>query len=295
MTDAERHGSASAVPTASRRGRLPIPLRRLWQITRAVRSGTSFLGAWIGAIVMATVLFPLSRLRHRHEPAIERAAACQRWLQRAFVMLFDYMRLCGLIDFNPRTVDTSTPGPRFVMVANHPTLVDQCALSAMFGRIICVAKPLLFRVPFVGRILRGCNYLEGGESEGLAGGLVVNQALERIAQSMPLLVFPEGTRSPARGLRKFRRGPFEIACRANVPVVPILIRCEPLVLAKGMPWYDVGLRRAILTVTRLPVMDPAAFGGDAGTLTAACEATFRRHLGLQVDTTQVDTTPANHE
>ena len=86
--------------------------RRLVWITRAVRSGTAFLGAWIGAIVMAAVLFPLSRLRHRGEPAIERAAACQRWLQRAFVMLFDYMRLCRLVDFNPRGVDTSTPGPR---------------------------------------------------------------------------------------------------------------------------------------------------------------------------------------
>jgi 1-acyl-sn-glycerol-3-phosphate acyltransferase len=225
------------------------------------------------------ILDPLSRLRPRGRPALDRAAACQRWLQRAFVLLFDYMRLCTLIRFNPRRLDTSLPGPRFVMVANHPTLVDQCALSATFGRI-----------------LRACNYLEGGESEGLAGGMVVNQALERIAQSMPLLVFPEGTRSPVGGLRRFRRGPFEIACRANAPVVPILIRCEPLVLAKGMPWYDVGLRTAILTVTRLPVMDPAAFGGDAGAMTAACEATFRRHLGLQdQDMTPVDTTAANHE
>jgi 1-acyl-sn-glycerol-3-phosphate acyltransferase len=256
-------------------------LRRAFHLVRIGFSGTSFLGAWIGSIVLSMIVFPLSRLRHRSRPAVEQAAACQRWLQRAFVLLFDYMRLCTLIQFNARGHDTSLPGPRFVMVANHPTLVDQCALSAVFGRIICVAKPLLFRVPFVGRILRACHYLRGGESEGLAGGMVVNQALDRIAQSMPLLVFPEGTRSPAGALRPFRRGPFEIACRANVPVVPILIRCEPLVLGKGMPWYDISLRAATLTVTRLPVMNPADFGGDAGSLTAACEATYRRHLGLQ--------------
>jgi 1-acyl-sn-glycerol-3-phosphate acyltransferase len=259
---------------------------RVVQVVRGALSGTSFLGAWVGSVVLAMIVYPLSRLRRRGQPVVERAATCQRWLQRAFVLLFDYMRLCRLIDFNPRGLDASTPGPRFVMVANHPTLVDQCALSALFGRVICVAKPLLFRVPFVGRILRACNYLEGGEMEGLAGGLVVNRALDRIAQGMPLLVFPEGTRSPPGGLRPFRRGPFEIACRADVPVVPILIRCEPLVLAKEMPWYDVGLRTAVLTVTRLPAMSPAAFGGDAGAMTAACEATFRRHLGLadRVDT-----------
>src|SRR5262245_41309679 len=201
-------------------------------------------------------------------------------MRRAFVLLFDYMRLCGLLHFNPRGLAAATPGPRFVMVANHPTLVDVAALSAVFGRFVCVAKPLLFRVPMLGQILRACGYLEGGATEGLAGGTTVNQALERIAQSMPLLVFPEGTRSPAGGLRRFRRGPFEIACRANVPVVPVLIRCDPPALGKGTPWYDIPPRTALFTVTRLPVMSPAAFGGDASSLTEAGGAMFCRHLGL---------------
>ena len=144
------------------------------------------------------------------------------------------------------------------MVANHPTLVDHGALAAAFGRLVCVAKPLLFRAPIIGQVVRGCAYLEGGETEGLAAGLIVNQALDRIAQSMPLLVFPEGTRSPAGGLR----------------------RCEPLALGKGTPWYDVPSQVAVLTVTRLPPMDPAAFGGNAGAMTEACEEIFRRHLGL---------------
>lgn len=279
MTAAERFGSESAVPRESGRGRLSV-LRRLIYFVRVVLAGTSFLGAWIGAMVMAAVLFPLSRLRHRNKPAIERAAACQRWLQRAFALLFDYMRLCRLINFNARDVDASTPGPRFVMVANHPTLVDHGALAAAFGRLVCVAKPLLFRAPFVGQVVRGCAYLEGGETEGLAGGLIVKEALDRIAQGMPMLVFPEGTRSPAGGLRRFRRGPFEIACRANVPVVPVLIRCEPLALGKGTPWYDIPSQSAVFTVTRLPPMDPAAFGGNAGAMTEACEEIFRRHLGL---------------
>ena len=167
------------------------------------------------------------------------------------------------------------------MVANHPTLVDHGAAgSGCSGVSSASRKPLLFRAPIIGQVVRGCAYLEGGETEGLAAGLVVNQALDRIAQSMPMLVFPEGTRSPAGGLRRFRRGPFEIACRANVPIVPVLIRCEPLALGKGTPWYDVPSQTAVLTVTRLPPMNPAAFGGNAGAMTEACEEIFRRHLGL---------------
>jgi len=279
VTAADGTAPASVTARAPGQGRVTI-LRRALLLARVGLAGTAFLGAWLGALVLAALILPLSRLRHRRAPAMERAAASQRWLQRAFALLFDYMRLCGLLSFNPRGLDAATPGPRFVMVANHPTLVDVAALSAVFGRFVCVAKPLLFRVPMLGQILRACVYLEGGAGEGLAGGATVNQALDRISQSMPMLVFPEGTRSPAGGLRPFRRGPFEIACRANVPVLPILIRCDPPALGKGTPWYDIPPRTAFLTVTRLPAMDPAAYGGDAASLTEACEATFRRHLGL---------------
>ena len=278
MTAADGTAPASVGPRAAARGRFTI-LHRVFLLIRVGLAGTAFLGAWLGALVLAAIVFPLVRLRHRRAPAMERAAACQRWLQRAFVLLCDYMRLWGLLQFNPRGLDAATPGQRYVMVANHPTLVDVAALSAVFGRFVCVAKPLLFRAPILGQVLRACGYLDG-EMEGLAGGAILNQALDRIGQSMPLLVFPEGTRSPAGGLRRFRRGPFEIACRANVPVVPILIRCDPPALAKGTPWYAIPPRTAFLTVTRLPAMDPAAFGGDATSLTEACEATFRRHLGL---------------
>ena len=281
MTAAERYGSASAVPRASGRGRLTI-LRRLF-VYHARRSLREPLSSERGSgrSSWPRSLFPLSRLRHRRAPAIERAAACQRWLQRAFVMLFDYMRLCGLIALQParrRHVDAGTAlrDGREPPDAGRPRRPVRGVRASRLRR---QAAPVPRADPGAGRCAR-CAYLEGGETEGLAGGAVVNQALDRIAQSMPMLVFPEGTRSPAGGLRRFRRGPFEIACRANVPIVPVLIRCEPLALGKGTPWYDVPSQSAVLTVTRLPAMNPAAFGGNAGAMTEACEEIFRRHLGL---------------
>src|SRR5205085_6640129 len=109
-------------------------------------------------------------------------------------------------------------GPSFVIVANHPTLIDVLALSAVFGRLTCVAKGGLFRAPLLGRVVRDCAHIDGGDGDPLSGAMVVQQALERLAQRMPVLVFPEGTRSPPGGLHPFKRGAFEIACRAGVPV-----------------------------------------------------------------------------
>jgi 1-acyl-sn-glycerol-3-phosphate acyltransferase len=255
-------------------------LKRLTLIGRVVLAGLAFLSFGLGALVLAALVLPLARWRHRGAGAIDRAVACQRGVQRSFALLFDYMRACGLLRFDPRRADARTPGPSFVIVANHPTLVDVAALSAVFGRMTCVAKTPVFRAPFVGGIVRSCAYLDGGSGDAFAGARVVTQALDRLASDMPVAVFPEGTRSPPAGLHPFKRGAFEIACRANVPVLPILIRCEPAALGKGRAWYDIPPRTAVFSLTPLTVMHPDEFEGNAARMASASEATFRERLNL---------------
>ena len=49
---------------------------------------------------------------------------------------------------------------------------------------------------------------------------------------LDVLIFPEGTRSPfGSGLQPFHRGAFEVAARANVPVVLLKLTCSPPALA----------------------------------------------------------------
>jgi len=265
-----------------------VTVRRLWLLVRVGLAGLAFLSFWIGGLGLVLLAFPWARWRHRRAGPLERAAACQRWVQRAFRALHDYMRACGLLHFQPRAVDPRTPGRRFVLVANHPTLVDVVALSAVYGRLTCAAKAPLFRTPVVGQILRACGYLDGGDGDAFAGAAVVSQALDRLAGEMPVLVFPEGTRSPVGGLHTFKRGAFEIACRADAPVLPVLIRCEPSALGKGRPWYDIPSSTAYFTVTPLAEMNPRDFDRDASRMAAQCEAMYRRRLGLS----PAESTPA---
>jgi 1-acyl-sn-glycerol-3-phosphate acyltransferase len=255
-------------------------MKHLITFGRVALTAVAFLSFWFGAFVMVAFAFPIARWRARRAPAIERAAACQRVLQRAFTLFHDYMRVATLIDFDPRGADRATPGPKFVMIANHPTLVDFTAIAAIYGRIACVVKTPLFRAPVVGRVLRQVAYLNSGSGDVFSGAMMVGQALDRLEQSMPVLVFPEGTRSPEDGLRPFLRGAFEIACRANVPILPLLIRCTPSALGKGRPWYDIPERSASFTVTPLPAISPGDWRGDAGAMASACEEMYRQQLGL---------------
>lgn len=261
----------------------------LFKWVRVGLAGLAFLGFWIFAALIAVAAVPITLLLTRGRPRFERAAACQRWIQRGFTFLHDYMRWCGLLHFNPRVVDPTVPAGGFVIVANHPTLVDVAAVSAVYGRLTCVAKTALCRSPFVGLILRASAYLDGGAGDPFAGALVVTQGVERVANGMPVLIFPEGTRSPEGGLRTFKRGAFEIACRANVPVLPLLIKCNPPALGKGRPWYDIPRRTARFTMTPLAPMAPVDFGRNPATMSAACEDLFRRELGFAPPAAEIGT------
>jgi 1-acyl-sn-glycerol-3-phosphate acyltransferase len=263
-------------------------VRRLWLLIRVGLAGLAFLGFWLGGLGLVLLAFPCARWRHRRAAPVERAAACQRWVQRAFTALHDYMRVMGLLNFQPRAVDARTPGRRFVLVANHPTLVDVAALSAAYGRLTCAAKPALFRTPVVGQILRACGYLDGGNGGAFAGAALVGQAVDSLTNEMPVLVFPEGTRSPMGGLQPFKRGAFEISCRADAPVLAVVIRCDPPALNKGRPWYDIPSSTAHFTVTPLIEMNPRDFDRDAARMAAHCEALYRRALGVPT----AESTPA---
>ena len=56
---------------------------------------------------------------------------------------------------------------------------------------------------------------------------------------MPVLVFPEGTRSAERKLRTFKRGAIEAAVRAGVPILPLYIGVSPAYLMKGQSFWHV--------------------------------------------------------
>jgi len=54
-----------------------------------------------------------------------------------------------------------------------------------------------------------------------------------LGRDKPLLVFPEGTRSPDRSVKAFKKGGFYAALRAAAPVVPVAIYGSGNIMGKG--------------------------------------------------------------
>jgi 1-acyl-sn-glycerol-3-phosphate acyltransferase len=189
--------------------------------------------------------------------------------------MHDWLRLVRITRFDHRDALPGLPPPPYVVVANHPTLMDVTSITATLGGACTIAKPSLFRQRSLHALLEGAGHVEGPGSALVTAGRVLDQAVERLHQGFPFLIFPEGTRSPPDGLLRFGRAAFEIACRARVPVVSIGIRCRPVWLSKEVPLFDPPHPVPDLRLTLLAIDDPARVGYDSRRLHQLVEERFR--------------------
>jgi 1-acyl-sn-glycerol-3-phosphate acyltransferase len=227
--------------------------RFLERARRTLLTGSAFLYFFVGGMFLSYVLLPLARIGRDRAEASRR---CRVILARAWRFFHAYMTACGLVRYDPRAMGLELPDGPFVVVANHPTLVDVTAIISACPDVVSVAKSAMFHSPLVGRLLRYCDHIDAGDGSTFGGVAVAEQAFERLRAGTSVLVFPEGTRSPERGLGPFRPGAFDIAARAGVPIVPLFVTCEPPTLMRGQAWYEIPERTATMTVTQLPTIRP---------------------------------------
>jgi 1-acyl-sn-glycerol-3-phosphate acyltransferase len=88
-----------------------------------------------------------------------------------------------------------------------------------------------------------------------------------LARGVPVLLFPEGTRSPDGEVKAFKDGAFRMAIERQVPLIPISLSGTGDVLPKH-GWVMRGTARCRVRV--LPPVDGASFHGDV--------PAFREHV-----------------
>ena len=122
-----------------------------------------------------------------------------------------------------------------IFVANHGSLFDIPAVVAgIDDDIRIIYKKELERIPFFGWGLNISNvYIPIRREKGQEAMQTIEEARKRISRGGSILMFAEGTRTSDGKLQQFKRGPFTLASRAGVPVVPLTINGSYKILRKG--------------------------------------------------------------
>ncbi len=165
--------------------------------------------------------------------------ACSLFLvQTGFRLFMKYMCLWRVIRcFRVDGYEELRHKGPFLFIANHPTLIDVVAIYGLVERCNCIVKKALFSNPFMGPILKTADLIPNE-----AGPQFLANAVRCFNDGHSLLIFPEGTRSPRKGVHPFNRGAAQVAARTNIPIVPIVVQCRPLTLRKGDKWHQVPSR-----------------------------------------------------
>lgn len=251
------------------------PIRILW-------AGSSYLiFAGVGAVI-GYLLLPVFTLGIRDEmQRVRRGQIVLSWLCRIWI---GYMTLGGLVGLKKRPLPSIEPGRPCVVIANHPSLLDIIMLIAAVPHITFLAKASFFRSPFVGPLLRFGRHIPGPEGgtqgDPAEGAAVLERILGRLAEGYPVMLFPEGTRSPAGELRAFKRGAFEAALRARVPLHCLLLRVDPPALLKGQAWWELPLHRIRYRLSCLCSLQPEQLPASSRDLRTLVRHQYLDGLGI---------------
>lgn len=248
------------------------PFARFWRTVLVILT----LGIYAGFAPFGYLGFMLLTLVPARDP-VRRAARLQRIFGFAFAHMHRWLRFIGLLDFDPRDVVEQLPDGPCVVVANHLSLLDTSALFAALRGGCAVAKPAIYRQWWIRPLLREAGQIPG-TNDPLGAERVIEAATQRLRQGFWVMVFPEGTRAREGRRGPFRRAAFEIACRAEVPVVPIRIELSPPWLTPERSFLPVPRRAPRLRLRVLPSVDPADHDHDSRALRTAVENVYDHPL-----------------
>jgi 1-acyl-sn-glycerol-3-phosphate acyltransferase len=234
----------------SKRDRLGLirqPAERLWYAWRVMVTAFSFALFGILSVGLGLVILPLMALLPGEARVREfRAQSFIRGMTRFYLFVIQALGTCTIGYQGSEKLRE----PGILVIANHPTLLDALALIAQMPQADCVVKEGFFRNRLLGLAAKGAGYIPSGH-----GPAMVKICAERLRAGRSVIIFPEGTRSPADELGAFTRGAAHIALRANKCPIPVTIYCNPPTLHHGQKWWQVPEQRFSLA---LAVGEPLA-------------------------------------
>jgi len=201
-------------------------LKRIQWYWRVFGVALGFIAIGVGGLFIFPLLHVVIRQRQRRQDV---ARDLIRLTFRAIVRM-----MCAFGVFQYQTSGLSRLDRRGLLIlANHPTLIDIVFLMAFVPRADCIVKEGLWRNPFTRATVRAAGYIcNRGDSVRL-----VEDCINSVRHGGNLIIFPEGTRTPADGSISLKRGAANIAVRAPCDITPVRVRCAPLMLVKGEPWW----------------------------------------------------------
>ena len=151
-------------------------------------------------------------------------------------------------------------GRSYIYVSNHASYFDiPAVLAGIPAGLHIIYKRELERIPILGWGLKyGKTYIgidRGGGQDALGS---LEKAVSKIKNGASVIMFAEGTRSHDGSLQPFKRGPFKLAVKAGVPIVPVTI-CGSYDI---LPRHSLRIRSGTISIVLGEPIEPLQTNGN---------------------------------
>ena len=199
---------------------------------------------WLITVALGIVSIPVSLLGEKGRIL---HGFARFWAQLIMTIICSPTKVSGL-----EKIDTSKP---LIYAVNHASALDIPVLYVYLPFQFRIAfKKELLSYPIVGWHLKRSGQICVDQQNPAASIGSIRSALKSLKGGMPLVIFPEGGRTPDGQVKPFLPGAFFLAIKAQVDIVPVAlagtyellpmntyhIKCRPLEMRVGQPISTVG-------------------------------------------------------
>jgi 1-acyl-sn-glycerol-3-phosphate acyltransferase len=201
---------------------------------------------WLYTVVMGLVAIPVSLFGDK-ERILHNFA--RTWSVLIMKTIFSPVKVTGR-----EKIDTAKP---HVYAVNHASALDIPVLYANLPfQFRILFKSELLSYPIIGWHLQRSGQICINQQEPARSVGQIRAALKSLKAGMPLVIFPEGGRTPDGDIKPFMPGAFFLAIKAQADIVPVAlvgtfdllpmntyhIKCQPLEMRVGEPISTAGLK-----------------------------------------------------
>jgi 1-acyl-sn-glycerol-3-phosphate acyltransferase len=161
----------------------------------------------------------------------------------------------------------------YVCVSNHQSFLDIFGMARQRREMKWIAKEEIFKLPLFGHYFRLSGDIPVNRGDRESGGAALTKARWYLDRGMPVMIFPEGTRSRDGKMGPFKPGAFRLAIEAQVPILPMAVTGSAYGMPKGSPWI-----RPTLVLVR--VLEPIETKGMTGADVVSLMATTRERIAV---------------
>jgi 1-acyl-sn-glycerol-3-phosphate acyltransferase len=168
-------------------------------------------------------------------------------------------RLLPIWKIKTKGREKAVNGTTYVIISNHQSILDILFINSLLYNFKWISKIENVNLPFLGWYLKMAGYITVDRGNEESKAEMMEKSAACLKKNISIMLFPEGTRSPDKKIGFFKRGAFQLAIQADVPILPVLIDGTGDILPKHGLVFGSGHR---ISIRVLEPVYPASFNTD---------------------------------